>query len=35
MAPEEVSDVVAWLAGKGSAAITDSHIAVDRGARKF
>jgi hypothetical protein len=35
MAPEEVSDVVAWLVGKGSAAITGSHIAVDRGARKY
>jgi SDR family mycofactocin-dependent oxidoreductase len=34
MAPEEVSDVVAWLAGDGSAAISGSHIAVDRGVMK-
>jgi NAD(P)-dependent dehydrogenase (short-subunit alcohol dehydrogenase family) len=35
MAPEEVSDVVAWLAGDGSAAISGSHIAVDRGVMKY
>ena len=31
MRPEEVSDVVAWLAGDGSATISGSQIAVDRG----
>jgi SDR family mycofactocin-dependent oxidoreductase len=35
MAPEEVSDVVAWLAGDGSAAISGSQIAVDRGTMKY
>jgi SDR family mycofactocin-dependent oxidoreductase len=35
MAPEEVSDVVAWLAGDGSATLTGSQIAVDRGAMKY
>ncbi len=35
MAPEEVSDVVAWLAGDGSATISGSQIAVDRGTAKF
>jgi SDR family mycofactocin-dependent oxidoreductase len=35
MLPEEVSDVVAWLAGDGSAAISGSQIAVDRGAMKY
>jgi SDR family mycofactocin-dependent oxidoreductase len=35
MMPEEVSDVVAWLAGDGSATISGSQIAVDRGTAKY
>jgi SDR family mycofactocin-dependent oxidoreductase len=35
MAPEEVSDVVAWLAGDGSATLSGSQIAVDRGTMKY
>ena len=35
MAPEEVSDVVAWLAGDGSATLSVSQIAVDRGQLKY
>jgi len=35
MRPEEVSDVVAWLAGDGSATISGSQIAVDRGTAKY
>jgi NAD(P)-dependent dehydrogenase (short-subunit alcohol dehydrogenase family) len=35
MRPEEVSDVVAWLAGDGSATISGSQIAVDRGTMKY
>jgi SDR family mycofactocin-dependent oxidoreductase len=35
MAPEEVADVVAWLAGDGSATISGSQIAVDRGTMKY
>jgi len=35
MTAEEVSDVVAWLAGDASATITGSQIAVDRGAMKY
>jgi SDR family mycofactocin-dependent oxidoreductase len=35
MAPEEVSDVVAWLASDTSAAISGSHIAVDRAVMKY
>lgn len=35
MAPEEVSDVVAWLAGPGSGTISGSQIAVDRGVMKY
>ena len=35
MAPEEVSDVVAWLAGDGSATLSGSQIAVDRGVMKY
>lgn len=35
MEPEEVADVVAWLAGDGSATISGSQIAVDRGAMKY
>ncbi len=32
---EEVCDVVAWLAGDGSAALTGSQIVVDRGVMKY
>jgi NAD(P)-dependent dehydrogenase (short-subunit alcohol dehydrogenase family) len=35
MAPEEVSDVVAWLAGDRSAALSGRQIAVDRGQLKY
>jgi SDR family mycofactocin-dependent oxidoreductase len=35
MTPEEVSDVVAWLAGDGSSTISGSQIAVDRGTMKY
>lgn len=35
MTPEEVSDVVAWLAGDGSATLSGSQIAVDRGTAKY
>ena len=35
MKPEEVSDVVAWLAGDGSATLSGSQIAVDRGTMKY
>jgi SDR family mycofactocin-dependent oxidoreductase len=35
MTPEEVSDVVAWLAGDGSATLSGSQIAVDRGTMKY
>lgn len=35
MTPEEVSDVVAWLAGDGSATLSGSQIAVDRGVMKY
>jgi SDR family mycofactocin-dependent oxidoreductase len=35
MMPEQVSDVVAWLAGDGSATISGSQIAVDRGTAKY
>jgi SDR family mycofactocin-dependent oxidoreductase len=35
MAPEEVSEVVAWLAGDSSAALSGSQIAVDRGVMKY
>jgi SDR family mycofactocin-dependent oxidoreductase len=35
MTPEEVADVVAWLAGDGSAALSGSQIAVDRGVLKY
>lgn len=34
MEPEEVADVVAWLAGDGSKTLSGSQIAVDRGAMK-
>lgn len=33
--PGEVSDVVAWLAGPGSATLSGSQIAVDRGVMKY
>jgi SDR family mycofactocin-dependent oxidoreductase len=35
MSPQEVSDVIAWLAGDGSATISGSQIAVDRGTMKY
>jgi SDR family mycofactocin-dependent oxidoreductase len=35
MTAEEVSDVVAWLAGDGSATISGSQVAVDRGTMKY
>ena len=35
MTPEEVSDVVSWLAGDGSATISGSQIAIDRGTAKY
>lgn len=35
MAPEEVADVVAWLAGDASMTISGSQIAVDRGVMKY
>jgi NAD(P)-dependent dehydrogenase (short-subunit alcohol dehydrogenase family) len=35
MVPEEVSDVVAWLANSGSATLSGSQIAVDRGQLKY
>ncbi len=34
MAPEEVSDVVVWLAGDGSATLSGTQINVDKGALK-
>ena len=35
MTPEEVSDVVAWLASDGSATLSGSPIPVDRGTMKY
>jgi SDR family mycofactocin-dependent oxidoreductase len=35
MAPEEVSDVVVWLAGDGSATLSGAQIPVDRGVLKY
>lgn len=35
MTPAEVADVVAWLAGAGSATLSGSQIAVDRGVMKY
>jgi SDR family mycofactocin-dependent oxidoreductase len=35
MAPEEVSDVVAWLAGDGSATLSGAQIPVDRGVLRY
>lgn len=33
--PDEVSDVVAWLAGPGSATLSGSQIVIDRGVMKY
>jgi SDR family mycofactocin-dependent oxidoreductase len=35
MTPEEVSDVVAWLAGDGSGTLTGAQIPVDKGVLKY
>ena len=35
MSPEEVSDVVAWLAGDGSATLSGAQIPIDRGVLKY
>ena len=35
MAPEEVSDVVAWLAGDGSKSLSGAQIPVDRGVMRY
>ncbi|MGX9674428.1 mycofactocin-coupled SDR family oxidoreductase [Mycobacterium sp. HM-7] len=35
MTPEEVTDVVTWLAGPGAGTISGSQIAVDRGVMKY
>lgn len=35
MSPDEVADVVAWLAGDGAATMSGSQIAVDRGVMKY
>jgi SDR family mycofactocin-dependent oxidoreductase len=35
MTPDDVADVVAWLAGDGSTTISGSQIAVDRGTMKY
>nr|WP_155768086.1 mycofactocin-coupled SDR family oxidoreductase [Mycobacterium asiaticum] len=35
MSPEEVSDVVAWLAGDGSGTLSGQQIHVDKGALKY
>jgi len=35
MAPDEVSDVVVWLAGDGSGTLTGTQIPVDKGALKY
>ncbi len=35
MAPEEISNVIAWLAGSGSATLSGCQIAVDRGQLKY
>ncbi|KAA1249125.1 mycofactocin-coupled SDR family oxidoreductase [Mycobacterium simiae] len=35
MTPNEVSDVVVWLAGNGSGALTGTQIPVDKGALKY
>lgn len=35
MAAEEVSDVVAWLAGDGASTVTGMQIPVDKGALKY
>jgi SDR family mycofactocin-dependent oxidoreductase len=35
MAPEEVSEVVAWLAGDGAASVSGAQLTVDRGELKY
>ncbi|CQD11068.1 short chain dehydrogenase [Mycobacterium europaeum] len=35
MTPDEVADVVAWLAGDGSGTITGTQVPVDKGALKY
>ncbi|OBB83974.1 mycofactocin-coupled SDR family oxidoreductase [Mycobacterium sp. 852002-30065_SCH5024008] len=35
MTPDEVADVVAWLAGDGSGTVTGTQIPVDKGALKY
>jgi enoyl-[acyl-carrier-protein] reductase (NADH) len=35
MTPEDVADVVAWLAGEGSATMSGSQVVVDRGYLKY
>ncbi|OOK65701.1 putative short-chain type dehydrogenase/reductase [Mycobacterium kansasii] len=35
MTPDEVSDVVVWLAGDGSGTLTGTQIPVDKGALKY
>ncbi|OBF04848.1 3-oxoacyl-[acyl-carrier-protein] reductase [Mycobacterium sp. ACS4054] len=35
MSPDEVADVVAWLAGDGSGTVTGTQIPVDKGALKY
>ena len=35
LSPEEVADVVAWLAGDNSATLSGSQISVDRGVMKY
>ena len=35
MTPEEVADVVAWLAGDASATLSGTQIAIDRGTMKY
>ncbi len=35
MSPDEVSDVVAWLAGAGSGTLSGTQINVDKGALKY
>lgn len=35
MTPEEVSDVVVWLAGDGSVTLSGTQVPVDKGALKY
>ncbi|OBH91385.1 mycofactocin-coupled SDR family oxidoreductase [Mycobacterium sp. E2733] len=35
MSPDEVADVVAWLAGDGSGTVTGTQVPVDKGALKY